>query len=191
MQVCAKIKLRCDLLGARDLCLLLSCFFCCDSFSWSSTASVVIYPNQVALRFVWKALGAVWACNEWLIHPVKITVPGCSSACPEGTGRCGVLQRVDTHSETFRSVPGCSSARLEGTGTKSRCILCSLSKGHQTSTRMLFSLTGRHWSVTNLVNTLLLLRRSRQDGEIKSCLAQKRASCESKSKTCGAQRTHH
>ena len=38
---------------------------------------------------------------------------------------------------------------------------------------------------------LLLFRRLTQDGEIKSCLAQKRSSCESKSETCGSERTHY
>ena len=93
--------------------------YCFVSFSWSSFASVVIYPNQVALRLVRKALDAVKRCKGKLIHP-----------------------------ETIRSAPGCSSARLEGTGAELRCILSSLNKGAQASTRMLFSLIGRHWSVT-------------------------------------------
>ena len=42
--------------------------------------------TKVALRLVRKALDAVKCCNGKVIHPEKITVPGCSSACPEGTG---------------------------------------------------------------------------------------------------------
>ena len=116
-----------DSLGARDLCLLLSSF-CCVSFSRSSSALVIIFLNLVALRLVWKALDEVKRWFEWLTHP-----------------------------ETVRSVPGCSSARLEVTGTESHCILCSLNKGCQASTRMLFSLTGRHWSVTNFGEHIIVV----------------------------------
>ena len=46
----------------------------------------------------------------------------------------------------------------------------------QVCTRLLFSSFGRHWYKVSL--QMLLLHRSRQDGEIKSCIAQKRLSCE-------------
>ena len=174
VQVCAKIKLRCDLLGARDLCLLLSCFFCCDSFSWSSTASVVIYPNQVALRFVWKALGAVWACNEWLIHPVKITA---------------------TSGYPLRDVQVCTGLLFSSFGRHWYKVALYSVQPEQGPPNLHQDALQFDWKALECYkfgeHNLLLLRRSRQDGEIKSCLAQKRASCESKSKTCGAQRTHH
>ena len=56
----------------------------------------------------------------------------------------------------------------------------------QVCTRLLFSSCGRHWYKVSLFLMQLehgalqvsLLRRSRQDGEIKSCKAQKRLSCE-------------